>query len=108
MTQPSPGDWPDWVLALDAGEVVATGDPVTVLIAFALVFGLGVFPLEPRTLVPIAGMVIGNAMKSQVVSAQRTVDAVARRRLQLEARLAPGQPSEVAARPVTARCCAPH
>ncbi len=74
---------------------------VTGLIAFALVFGLGVFPLEPRTLVPIAGMVIGNAMKAQVVSAQRTVDAVAERRLELEARLALGQPSQRAARPIT-------
>ena len=74
---------------------------VTGLIAFVLVFGLGVFPLEPRTLVPIAGMVIGNAMKSQVVSAQRTVDAATQRRLELEARLALGQPSEVAARPLT-------
>lgn len=74
---------------------------VTGVVAFGLVFGLGVFPLEPRTLVPIAGMVIGNAMKAQVVSAQRTVDAVAQRRLELEARLALGQPAQIAARPVT-------
>jgi putative ABC transport system permease protein len=73
---------------------------VTAVTAFGLVFGLDVFPLEPRTLVPVAGMVIGNAMKAQVVSAQRTVDAVADRRLELEARLALGQPSDVAARPV--------
>jgi putative ABC transport system permease protein len=74
---------------------------VTAVTAFGLVFGLGVFPLEPRTLVPIAGMVIGNAMKAQVVSAQQTVDAVANGRLELEARLALGQPSSVASRPIT-------
>ncbi len=81
--------------------IALAANAVTAAVAFGLVFGLGVFPLEPRTLVPIAGMVIGNAMKAQVVSAQRTVDAVAQRRLELEARLALGQPSEVAARPVT-------
>lgn len=81
--------------------IALAANAVTATIAFGLVFGLGVFPLEPRTLVPIAGMVIGNAMKAQVVSAQRIVEAVAQRRLELEARLALGQPSEAAARPVT-------
>ena len=74
---------------------------VTAVVAFGLVFGMGVFPLESRTLVPIAGMVIGNAMKAQVVSAQLTVETVAQGRLELEARLALGQPSSVAAQPIT-------
>jgi putative ABC transport system permease protein len=81
--------------------IAFAANAVTGVVALGLVFGLGVFPLEPRTLVPVAGMVIGNAMKAQVVSAQRTVDAVAQRRLELEARLALGQGSEQAARPIT-------
>lgn len=81
--------------------IAIAANAVTAAIAFGLVFGLGVFPLEGRTLVPVAGMVIGNAMKAQVVSAKRMVEAVAERRLELEARLALGQPSEQAARPLT-------
>lgn len=81
--------------------IALLANTVTGVVAFGLVFGIDVFPLEPRTLVPVAGMVIGNAMKAQVVSAQRTVDAVAQRRLELEARLALGQPSQQAAQPIT-------
>ena len=40
---------------------------ITAAVALGLTFGLGIFPLEGRTLVPIAGMVVGNSMKSCVV-----------------------------------------
>ena len=39
---------------------------VTSLVILGLLFGLRVFPLEPRTLVPLAGMMIGNSMTATV------------------------------------------
>jgi putative ABC transport system permease protein len=69
------------------------------IVALGVAFGLGIFPLEPRTLVPISGMMIGNSMNSAVVVAQRLVDELAARRAEVEARLALGQSGADAARP---------
>ena len=77
---------------------VANG--ATAVIGFAVTFGLGIFPVEGRTLVPIAGMLVGNAMKSAIVGAERTVEALAEQRAEVEARLALGQTSMRAARPI--------
>ncbi len=77
--------------------LVATG--ATAAIGFAVTFGLRIFPVEGRTLVPIAGMLIGNAMKSGIVVVERLVDALADGRAEVEARLALGQPWSQAARP---------
>ena len=71
----------------------------TAAVALGVVFGLGVFPLEGRTLVPIAGLAIGNSMSAAVVVARRLIEEVRDRRLEVEARLALGQPSRLAARP---------
>ena len=71
----------------------------TAAVALGVVFGLGVFPLEGRTLVPIAGLAIGNSMNAAVVVARRLIEEVRDRRLEVEARLALGQPSRLAARP---------
>ena len=81
-----------WSLALAA--FAATG-AVTV----GVIFGLGIFPLEGRTLVPIAGLAIGNAMNSTILAARRIVEELRDKRLEVEARLALGQPSQLAARP---------
>jgi putative ABC transport system permease protein len=56
----------------------------------AIVFGLGIFPIEGRTLVPVAGMVVGNSMKAAVVGAARMAEAVADGRAEIEAGLALG------------------
>ncbi len=77
--------------------LVANG--ATAVIGFAVTFGLGIFPVEGRTLVPIAGMIIGNSMKSAIVVAERLVEALADGRAEVEARLALGQPWSRAARP---------
>lgn len=71
----------------------------TAAVALGVVFGLGIFPLEGRTLVPIAGLAIGNSMNAAVVTARRLIEEVRDRRLEVEARLALGQPSRLAARP---------
>ena len=73
---------------------------VSAAIGLAVTFGLGIFPVEGRTLVPIAGMLVGNAMKSGIVVADRLVDALADGRAEVEARLALGQPWDAASRPI--------
>lgn len=78
--------------------LVANG--ATAVIGFAVAFGLGIFPVEGRTLVPIAGMLIGNSMKSGIVVAERIVEALSEGRAEVEARLALGQPWQVASRPI--------
>ena len=75
------------------------GFAVTLAVTLGLVFGMGVFPLEGRTLVPIAGLVVGNSMNATVLAARRVVEEMADRRLEVEARLALGQTGRAAARP---------
>lgn len=76
-------------VAISAAAVVSLG----------VVFGLGVFPVEGRTLVPVAGMMIGNSMKDAVVAARRVVAELADKRDEVEARLALGQPWQEASKP---------
>jgi putative ABC transport system permease protein len=68
-------------------------------VTFSVLFGLGVFPLQPRTLVPVGGLMVGNSMTATVLAARRLVEELRDRRPEVEARLALGQPSQVAARP---------
>lgn len=77
-----------------------SANATTAAVALGLTFGLGVFPLEGRTLVPVAGMVIGNSMKSCVVVVQLLADQVADRREEIEARLALGLTGATAIKPV--------
>jgi len=60
------------------------------VIGLSIVFGLGVFELTGRSLVPVSGMVIGGAMKAAVVAASRVVDVTAEHRDEIEAGLALG------------------
>ncbi|MGI9016253.1 MAG: ABC transporter permease [Euzebya sp.] len=70
----------------------------TGLVTVGVLFGLAVFPLEGRTLVPLAGMAIGNSMTAAVVAARTLTDRFEDQRGQLEAALAlglsPGQAIE--------------
>jgi putative ABC transport system permease protein len=76
---------------------------VVVVLSLGVIFGLGIFPLEARTLVPLAGMMIGNAMSEGVLSARRVMEEVGDNRLDIEARLALGQPAADAVRPFVRR-----
>jgi putative ABC transport system permease protein len=69
------------------------------VITLGVLFGLRVFPLQPRTLVPISGMMIGNSMTATVLVARRLVDELRDKRDEVEARLALAQPSRQAAAP---------
>ncbi|QUR69057.1 ABC transporter permease [Mycobacterium spongiae] len=71
----------------------------TAAITLGVIFGLGVFPLQARTVVPIAGMMIGNSMTAMVLVARRLVDELRDKRDEVEARLALGQPARQAAVP---------
>lgn len=104
-----------WIIAMvayasDVARRRAPEVPRVMVLAFAsfgtaavvtlgVLFGLQVFPLEGRTLVPIAGMMVGNSMTATVLVARRLVEDLRDKRDEVEARLALGQPSKQAARP---------
>jgi putative ABC transport system permease protein len=69
------------------------------VVTLTVLFGLGVFPLEPRTLIPLAGMMVGNSMTSTVLVARRVLEELRDKRDEVEARLALGLASGDAARP---------
>jgi putative ABC transport system permease protein len=69
------------------------------VVTLGALFGLHVFVLNGRTLIPIAGMMIGNSMTATVVAARRLTEELRDKRDEVEARLALGQPSRHAATP---------
>lgn len=58
--------------------------------SLAVIFGFGIFELNSRALVPVAGMVIGNSMKVGVVAATRVSEFASDQRAEVEAGLALG------------------
>lgn len=79
--------------------LAASAFAVTGAVTLGTLFGFAVFPLEGRTLVPLSGMIVGNAMNATVITARRVVDELRDSRAEVEARLALGHPSRVASRP---------
>ncbi len=80
--------------------IALTANAATAIVGLGLTFGLGIFPVEGRTVVPVAGMVVGNSMKSCVVVVQMLASLIADRRADIEARLALGLTGSDAARPI--------
>ncbi|MGB3411919.1 MAG: iron export ABC transporter permease subunit FetB [Microthrixaceae bacterium] len=72
---------------------------VAVGISLVVVFGFAIFPLEARTLVPTAGMLMGNAIGATVLAVRRTTTEVREHRDEIEVRLALGQTGRAALRP---------
>jgi len=68
-----------------------------------LVVALGVFEAKARYLVPVGGMVIGNAMTASAVALNRLGDEIADSRNRIEATLALGATAEEAAQPIVRR-----
>jgi UDP-glucose/iron transport system permease protein len=68
-----------------------------------LVVALGIFKAQPRYLVPVGGMVIGNAMTASAVALNRLGDEMADSRARIEATLALGATSRDAAAPIARR-----
>jgi putative ABC transport system permease protein len=77
-----------WPIALSLG--------VAASVTLGLVLALGVFAAEPRYLVPIGGMVVGNSMTSAAVALNRLADEVESRAGLIEATLALGATSRQA------------
>jgi putative ABC transport system permease protein len=69
------------------------------LVTLGVLFGLGIFDLDARTLIPLAGLMVGNSMTATVVVARRLYEELRDKRSEVEARLALGQTSSDAARP---------
>jgi UDP-glucose/iron transport system permease protein len=68
-----------------------------------LVIALGIFEPTARNLVPVGGMVIGNAMTAAAVALNRLGDEVADSRARIEATLALGATAGEAAAPIVRR-----
>jgi putative ABC transport system permease protein len=89
----APGATAPIVLALAVAAAVTLG----------IVLALGIFKAEPRYLVPVGGMVIGNSMTAVAVALNRLADEMYDGRRQIEAMLALGATSFQAARATVAR-----
>jgi len=72
-------------------------------VTLGLLVALGVFDPKPRFLVPVGGMVIGNAMTAAAVALNRLGDEMSARAREIEATLALGATSSQASRPVIRR-----
>lgn len=67
------------------------------LFTLGMLIALGVFPFEPQSIIPIGGMIIGNAMVSTGLTMSRLRDDVKQSRPQIEAALALGATKKQAA-----------
>lgn len=76
---------------------------VAAAVTLGLVLVLGVFDPEPRYLVPVGGMVIGNSMTAVAVTLNRLADEMHDGRRQIEAMLALGATAHQAARGIVSR-----
>jgi putative ABC transport system permease protein len=68
------------------------------LLSLGTVFAFGIYPAEPRAIVPIAGMMVGNSISGTVSAARRVIAELGDHRPEVEARLALGQPWTEASR----------
>ena len=88
---------PDAFWPLLIGLAVAGGTTL------GLVVALGIFEPKPRYLVPVGGMVIGNAMTASAVALNRLGDEVSDSRARIEATLALGATAREASAPIVRR-----
>lgn len=72
-------------------------------VAIAVMFGIGAFELEPRFLIPLAGIAIGNCMTATSLAGARLRDELVDKTQEVEARLALGVPVNVALAPYVRR-----
>ena len=92
-----------------AAKVPGSFGPLLVALALAgaatlgLVVALGIFEPTPRYLVPVGGMVIGNAMTASAVALNRLGDEMEEARGRIEATLALGATAREAAAPSVRR-----
>lgn len=73
------------------------------IVGLVVLFGSGVFDLEPRYVIPIAGMLIGNCMTAVSVAGSRVKEELTDKTLEVEARLALGVKARYALNPYIRR-----
>jgi putative ABC transport system permease protein len=69
-------------------------------VTLGVLFGFGVYDLEGRTIVPLAGIVVGNSLSATVLVSRRLFDAATERRDEIEGRLALGLSARDAFQPI--------
>lgn len=79
--------------------VAGTGIAVAAGTGLLVLFGGRAFPLEPRYLIPIGGMLIGNSMNTVSLAATRMRDEVQSKHMEIEARLSLGVSGKRALQP---------
>jgi putative ABC transport system permease protein len=82
---------------------IALALTVAAVTTLGLVLALGVFDAEPRYLVPVGGMVIGNSMTAAAVALNRLADEVHGSARQIEATLSLGATARQAASGIVSR-----
>jgi len=87
----------------DAFWPLLIGLTVAAAATLGLVVALGIFDPTPRYLVPVGGMVIGNAMTASAVALNRLGDEISESRPAIEATLALGASAREAAEPFVRR-----
>jgi putative ABC transport system permease protein len=88
-----PGSFVPLLIALSVAAAATLG----------LVVALGIFKAQPRYLIPVGGMVIGNAMTASAVALNRLGDEMSDGRSRIEATLALGATAREAAAPTLRR-----
>lgn len=83
--------------------LAATSIAVAASGGLIVLFGGGAFPLEPQWLIPIGGMLIGNAMTTTSLAGGRLRDEIFDKRLEIESRLALGVRAPEALNPYVRR-----
>lgn len=81
------------------GRLALAAFVASALVTLGVVFGLGILPATGRTIVPLAGMMVGNAMTATVLAARRVIGEIHDHADEVEARLALGHPGREASRP---------
>lgn len=81
------------------GWLAAVAFTAAAAVTLGVLFGAGVFPVDGTTVVPLAGLMVGNTMTATVLLSRRVLAEFTDKRLEIEARLALGHPSAEAASP---------
>jgi putative ABC transport system permease protein len=68
-------------------------------LTLGVLFGLGVFELNVRTVIPLSGLMMGNSLAATVLVGRRLIEELRDKRDEVEARLALGQSARDAAQP---------
>lgn len=92
-----------WSRARDVPSVFAlslAAYAASAAVTLGVLFGFQVYELEGRTIVPLAGIVVGNSLSATVLVSHRLFDAASDRRDEIEGRLALGLSAADAFQPI--------